>query len=153
MKTLEELMQDFIERELELDNRKRVDYRVFNRETGTFYENTPEMMFSLAGENILQINGEFIASDKIVIQRYIGAKDQKGKKIYEGDYLQTNEGNWRGFVVDFQGFFGVVDPQGGYSSCVEWEECKVISNICEMNGNARKYLRNPKKKGIIFSFS
>lgn len=145
MEKYEEL-QEFIEKELELDNRKRVDYRVFNRETGTFYENTPDVLLSLAGENILQVNGEFIASDKIVIQRYIGAKDRKGRKIYEGDYILTNEGNWRGFVVAFIGSFGVVDPQGGYSSFLEWDKCFVISNICEMNGNTQKYLRKRKKK-------
>ena len=96
MKTEEELMQDFIERALDKDNRERVDYRVFNRKTGVFYENTPEMMLSLAGKDILQVNGKFVASDKIVIQRYIGAEDRNGKKIYEGDFLLTNEGSWRG---------------------------------------------------------
>ena len=53
MKTEEELMQDFIERTLDKDNRVRVDYRVFNRKTGSFYENTPEMMLSLAGEDMI----------------------------------------------------------------------------------------------------
>ena len=146
MKTEEELMQDFIERALDKDNRERVDYRVFNRKTGSFYENTPEMMLSLAGKDILQVNGKFVASEEVVIQRYIGAEDRNGKKIYEGDYLLTNEGNWRGFVVFYDGSFGFVDPQGGYSALLEWEECEVISNICEMNGNTRKYLCNRKEE-------
>ena len=146
MKTEEELMQDFIERALDKDNRERVSYRVFNRKTGVFYENTPEMMLSLAGKDILQVNGKFVASDEIVIQRYIGEEDRNGKKIYEGDYLLTNEGNWRGFVVFDGGLFGIVDPQGGYSAEPEWEECEVISNICEMNGNTQKYLLNRKEE-------
>ena len=45
---------------------------------------------------IFQVNGKFVASDEIVIQRYIGAEDRNGKKIYEGDFLLTNEGSWRG---------------------------------------------------------
>ena len=146
MKTEEELMQDFIERALDKDNRECVDYRVFNRKTGSFYENTPEMMLLLAGEDILLVNGKVIDSDEIVIQRYIGAEDRNGKKIYEGDYLLTNEGNWRGFVVFYDGLFGLVDPQGGYSAEPEWEECEVISNICEMSGNTRKYLHNVKEE-------
>ena len=146
MKTEEELMQEFIERALDKDNRERVDYRVFNRKTGSFYENTPEMMLSLAGEDILQVNGKFAASDEIVIQRYIGAEDRNGKKIYEGDFLLTNEENWRGFVVFDGGLFGIVDPQGGYSAEPEWKECEIISNICEMNGNTQKYLRNRKEE-------
>ena len=146
MKTEEELMQEFIERALDKDNRERVDYRVFDRKTGAFYENTPEMMLSLAGKDILQVNGKFVASDEIVIQRYIGAKDRNGKKIYEGDFLLTNEGNWRGFVVFYDGLFGIVDPQGGYSAEPEWERCEIISNICEMNGNTQKYLCNRKEE-------
>ena len=110
MKTKEEMMQEFIERELAKANRERVDYRVFNLKTGSFYENTPEMLLSLSGKDILQVNGKFVASDEIVIQRYIGTKDRNGKKIYEGDYLLTNEGNWRGFVVFHNGLFGIVDP-------------------------------------------
>ena len=139
-------MQKFIEKELNKDSRTKLDFRVFNRETGSFYENTPEMMLSLAGKDILQVNGKFVASEEVVIQRYIGAEDRNGKKIYEGDYLLTNEGNWRGFVVFYGGLFGLVDPQGGYSAEPEWEECEVISNICEMNGNTRKYLCNRKEE-------
>ena len=146
MEKEEESMQKFIERALDKDNRERVDYRVFDRKTGSFYENTPEMMLSLAGKDLLQVNGKFVASDEIVIQRYIGAEDRNGKKIYEGDFLLTNEGNWRGFVVFDGGLFGIVDPQGGYSALPEWEKCEVLSNICEMNGNTQKYLRNVKEE-------
>ena len=103
-------------------------------------------MLSLAGKDILQVNGKFVASDEIVIQRYLGAEDRNGKKIYEGDYLLTNEGNWRGFVVFNGGLFGIVDPQGGYSAEPEWEMCEVISNICEMNSNTQKHLYNRKEK-------
>ena len=89
MKTEEELMQDFIKRALDKDNRERVDYRVFNRKTGSFYENTPEMMLSLAGKDIMMVNGKIIDSDEIVIQRYIGAEDRNGKKIYGRETLRV----------------------------------------------------------------
>ncbi len=105
-------MQKFIEYELNKDNRTKLDFRIFNRETESFFENTPKMLLS-AAENVFFLNnGEKIPVDKIVIQRYIGAQDRNGKKIYEGDYLLTNEGNWCGFVVFFDGAFMLVDPEG-----------------------------------------
>ena len=146
MKTEQESMQEFIEKALDKDNRERVDYRVFNRKTRSFYENTPEIMLTLAGKDILLVNGKIINSNEIVIQRYIGAEDRNGKKIYEGDYLLTNEGNWRGFVVFDGGLFGIVDPHGGYSSLPEWDMCEIISNICEMDGNTQKYLYDRKEE-------
>ena len=135
------LMRNFIKRELGRDNREKIDYRIFNRKTKTFYENSPDMMLTLSGDAVLQINGVFVPSDEIVVQRYVGARDRNGKKIYEGDFLQTNEGNWRGFVVFFDGFFGVKDYEGWYSAEPEWEECEVLANICEMDANP-KYLGN-----------
>ena len=134
-------MQKFIEYELNKDNRTKLDFRVFNRETKEFYEPTPEMMLHAAGNAFFLINGEEIPVDKIVIQRYIGAQDRNGKKIYEGDYLLTNEGNWCGFVVFFDGAFMLVDPEGGYSAEPEWDECEIISNICEMDGHTQEYVR------------
>lgn len=134
-------MQKFIEYELNKDNRTKLDFRVFNRETKEFYEPTPEMMLHAAGNAFFLINGEEIPVDKIVIQRYIGAQDRNGKKIYEGDYLLTKEGNWCGFVVFFDGAFMLVDPEGGYSAEPEWDECEIISNICEMDGHTQEYVR------------
>ena len=134
-------MQKFIEYELNKDNRTKLDFRVFNRETKEFYEPTPEMMLHAAGNAFFLINGEEIPVDKLVIQRYIGVQDRNGKKIYEGDYLLTNEGNWCGFVVFFDGTFMLVDPEGGYSAEPEWDECEIISNICEMDGHTQEYVR------------
>ena len=135
-------MQKFIDKELNKDNRTKLDFRVFNRETKEFYENTPEMMLPAAGNAFFLINGEKIPVDKIVIQRYIGVQDRNGRKICEGDYLLTNEGNWCGFVVFFDGTFMLVDPEGGYSAEPEWDECEIISNICEMDGHTQEYVRD-----------
>ena len=135
-------MQKFIEKELNKDSRTKLDFRIFNRETKSFYENTPEMMLPAAGNAFFRINGEKIPVDKLVIQRYIGMQDRNGRKICEGDYLLTNEGNWCGFVVFFDGAFILIDPQGGYSAEPEWNECEIISNICEMDGHTQKYVRD-----------
>ncbi len=138
-------MQKFIEKELNKDSRTKLDLRVFNRETKEFYEPTPEMMVPAAGNAFFLINGEKIPMDKIVIQRYIGVQDRNGRKICEGDYLLTNEGNWCGFVVFFDGTFMLVDPEGGYSAEPEWDECEIISNICEMDGHTWKYVQNMRE--------
>ena len=135
-------MQKFIEKELNKDNRTKLDFRVFNRETKEFHEPAPEVMLPSAGNAFFLIDGEKIPVDKIVIQRYIGVQDRNWRKICEGDYLLTNEGNWRGFVVFFDGTFMLVDPEGGYSAEPEWDECEVISNICEMDGHTQKYVRD-----------
>jgi len=135
-------MQKFIEKELNKDSRTKLNLRIFNRETKSFYEPPPEMMLPAAGNAFFRINGEEIPVDKIVIQRYIGVKDRNGGKICEGDYLLTNEGNWCGFVVFFDGTFMLVDPEGGYSAEPEWDECEIISNICEMDGHTQKYVRD-----------
>ena len=142
MKEEEISMQKFIEKELNKDSRTKLDLRVFNRETKEFYDPMPEMMLPAAGNAFFRINGEKIPVDKIVIQRYIGVQDRNGRKICEGDYLLTNEGNWRGFVVFFDGTFMLVDPEGGYSAEPEWDECEIISNICEMDGHTQKYVRD-----------
>ena len=138
-------MQKFIEKELNKDNRTKLDFRVFNRETKEFYEPTPEMMLPSAGNAFFLINGEKIPVDKLVIQRYIGVQDRNGRKICEGDYLLTNEGNWCGIVVFFDGTFMLVDPEGGYSAEPEWDECEIISNICEMDGHTWKYVQNMRE--------
>ena len=138
-------MQKFIEKELNKDNRTKLDFRVFNRETKEFYEPTPEMTLPAAGNAFFRINGEKIPVDKIVIQRYIGVQDRNGRKICEGDYLLTNEGNWCGFVVFFDGTFMLVYPEGGYSAEPEWNECEIISNICEMDGHTQKYVRSTEE--------
>ena len=78
-------MQKFIEKELNKDSRTKLDLRVFNRETKSFYEPAPEVMLPSAGNAFFLINGEKIPVDKIVIQRYIGVQDRNGKKIHEGD--------------------------------------------------------------------
>ena len=58
-------MQKFIEMELNKDNRTKLDFRVFNRETKEFYEPTPEMMLHAAGNAFFLINGEEIPVDKL----------------------------------------------------------------------------------------
>ena len=138
-------MQKFIEKELNKDSRRKLDLRVFNRETKEFYEPTPEMMLTSAGNAFFLINREKIPVDKLVIQRYIGVQDRNDRKICEGDYLLTNEGNWCGFVVFCDGTFMLVDPEGGYSAEPEWNECEIISNICEMDGHTQEYVRDVGK--------
>ena len=138
-------MQKFIEKELSKDSRTKLDLRVFNRKTKSFYEPAPEMMLPVAGNAFFRIDREEIPVDKIVIQRYIGVKDRNGRKICEGDYLQTNEGHWRGFVVFFDGTFMLVDPEGGYSAEPEWDECEIISNICEIDGHTQEYVRGTEE--------
>ena len=139
-------MQKFIEKELNKDSRTKLDFRIFNRKTGSFYENTPAMMLSEAENEFFLINGEKIPVDKIVIQRYIGVQDRNGRKICEGDYLLTNEGNWCGFVVFCDGTFMLVDSEGGYSAEPEWDECEIISNICEMDGHVQEYIQKIKER-------
>jgi len=128
----EKLMQTFIKKELHKDNRIKADYRIFNRETKSFYKGTKNMTLSLGEIALLQINGENIPEDCIVIQRYIGVKDCNGKKIYEGDYLLTNEGNWCGFVVFCHGMYELTDAAGGYSAEPEWGKCEVIAKWMAM---------------------
>ena len=98
MKTEEKSMQKFIEKELSKDNRTKLDFRIFNRKTGSFYENSPEMMLPAAENAFILIDGEKIPVDKIVIQRYIGVQEP------------------------------------------EWDECEIISNICEMDGHTQEYV-------------
>ena len=75
METEENSMQKFIEKELNKDNRTKLDCRVFNRETKEFYEPTPEMMLPSLGNAFFLINGEKIPVDKIVIRHYIGVQE------------------------------------------------------------------------------
>ncbi|MCI6289664.1 MAG: YopX family protein [Lentisphaeria bacterium] len=139
-------IQKFIEKEFSKDSQVKLDFRVFNRETESFYETAPEMMLPSAGNAFFRISGEKIPVDKIVILRYIGVQDRNGRKIYEGDYLLTNEGNWCGFVVFSDGIFMLADYEGGYSAEPEWDECEIVSNICEMDGHVREYIQEIKER-------
>lgn len=150
MKTEEISMQKFIEKELNKDSRTKLDFRVFNRETKEFFDcefngNPQENVLVLSENSFFLNHGEPIPMDKLVIQRYIGVQDRNDRKICEGDYLLTNEGNWCGFVVFCDGTFMLVDPEGGYRAEPEWNECEIISNICEMDGQTRKYIRDMGK--------
>jgi len=86
-------MQKFIEKELSKDSRTKLDLCIFNRETKSFYENTPEMMLSAAGNTFFLINGEKIPVDKIVIQRYIGVQN-----MFETLEKDTEEWEKRDFL-------------------------------------------------------
>lgn len=69
-------------------------------------------------------------TDFIVCQ-CTGLKDKSGKKIYEGDIVQTNEAGWVAEVIyKIDGFF-CIDNIGGFSTQCQWGEFEIIGNIYE----------------------
>ncbi len=143
--TLENSMQDYINQQLNRRSRLKIDYRIFDRKTKSFICNPSKFALSLAENDIVQVNGKAVPDSDFVIQQYAGVKDCKDRKIYEGDFLQTNEGGWRAFVVFSDGIFTLEDPDGGYSTLPEWHKCEIISNICEMDGHTHDFIRKKEK--------
>ena len=64
-----------------------------------------------------------------IVSQYIGVKDNKKKKIYNGDILETNEAGWKAKVVYKYGGFILVDNPGGFSVEPQWNKCKIIGNV------------------------
>lgn len=64
-----------------------------------------------------------------IFELYIGAKDKHDVKIFEGDIVLTNEGNWIASVEYYQDMAICVDEFGGFSSYCDWNEFEVIGNI------------------------
>ena len=63
------------------------------------------------------------------VGQYIGETDKNRQRIFEGDIVQTNEGNWIGAVV-YQGCeFFLEDSCGFFSSRCPWTEFEVLGNI------------------------
>lgn len=69
--------------------------------------------------------------DEYVVQECTGCKDVKGKLIYEGDILETDEAGWIAVVVYGNGRFSLEDKDGGFSGLPNWSACRIIGNVCE----------------------
>ena len=66
-----------------------------------------------------------------VIQFSTNCKDIKGREIFEGDILKTDEGGWVAVVVFGSGRFCLESADGGFSALPNWEDCEVIGNVYE----------------------
>lgn len=72
---------------------------------------------------------EVVIDNDWIFELYIGAKDKHDVKIFEGDIVLTNEGNWIARVEYYKDMAICVDEFGGFSSYCDWNEFEVIGNI------------------------
>lgn len=120
-------MRIFVKHEIEVANRPaNIQFRVFNLKTKTFYPETEKFFLSSAGDCLMTEAGEKLSLKENVIQRCTGEVDIKGKLIYHGDILRTNEYGWRACVVWREGQFSLVSPDGGYSDLPDWGRAKSL---------------------------
>lgn len=70
------------------------------------------------------------------ILRNTNYKDKDNNIITEGDYLLTDEGNWKAVVVwnDRINDFYLEDSKGGFSAYPNWNNCKILDHYNEKYG-------------------
>lgn len=148
-------MRIFVKHEIEVANRPaNIQFRVFNLKTKTFYPETEKFFLSSAGDCLMTEAGEKLSLKENVIQRCTGEVDIKGKLIYHGDILRTNEYGWRACVVWREGQFSLVSPDGGYSDLPDWGACEIVGNIlltAEVNGKG--FCMKEKEKARDFWYA
>ena len=111
-------MTEFVSHEMGIANAAiNNQFRVFSLKTKTFYPETEEFFLSSAGDCLLTKTGERLDLKENVILACTGVKDIKGRPIFHGDVLKTDEGNWAAAVVWGDGRFCLEDERGGFSAC------------------------------------
>lgn len=113
----EKKMTEFVSHEMGIANAAiNNQFRVFSLKTKTFYPETEEFFLSSAGDCLLTKTGERLDLKENVILACTGVKDIKGRPIFHGDVLKTDEGNWAAAVVWGDGRFCLEDERGGFSA-------------------------------------
>ena len=130
MKTV---MDEFVANEMKISNDKENNrFRVYDLKAGAFRPDAEELFLSSAGDVLMTRDGRRLSLKENVILRCTGERDMKGRLIYHGDILRTDEAGWKAAVVWGYGQFLLEDDHGGFSSDPNWERCEIIGDIFSM---------------------
>lgn len=146
-------MQKFVENEIKVSNRKEYhQFRVYSLKNQAFRPETEELYLSSDG-CLTTKNGQRLSLEENVIQRCTGVRDIRGRLIYLGDILRTDEGCWKAAVVWGDGRFCLEDDHGGFSALPNWENCEVIGNIFTMELHRRQELSAEEERARDFWYA
>ena len=111
--------------------KKQSLFRIYDKKSHEFISEA--VFISSDGEKIISPAGKKHRLENIIIQRCTGTQDVEKNDIFEGDYLLTDEGNWKGYVVFDDGHFYLTDEAWGYSMEPNWNQCKILKKTIYPN--------------------
>jgi hypothetical protein len=111
-----------------------------------FEDNSRGSLYRVIYSNYSKLMSAEYPRDCILMQS-TGFMDKKGREIYEGDILKTDEAGWIGMVVYDSAHQFLTDYNGGYSEFPSWANCKIIGNVYEN----KELVDDMKRKAEAFS--
>lgn len=131
---------------------REIKFRAWDKEQKKMLYGVSIGTIKVWDENAPLISHEFSYSEDCIFEQYTGLKDKNGKEIYEGDIVQTNYMNAKGWVVWTDGAWDIALPENSFELFLAEEVgvgCEVIGNIHEPPKDFRP--EHLKRMGVSIS--
>lgn len=124
---------------------KALRFRIYDAKTNKYLSEDVEYFLSIPEYELHLPNGSIMKRGEYFLQPCTGYKDLNGTLIYSGDYLNTDEDDWKAYVVSPDSC--LIDKFGGFSVMPNWSECEIIGkdkNIKNLKKNSDNFIIRAK---------